>query len=68
MPGHAQYSVASFRMLFIISGILVLAMNLLSGCYLRPRQARYQAAPRPELNALFILPSLAAGVQYDSEP
>ena len=55
-------------MLFIISGILVLAMNLLSGCYLRPRQARYQAAPRPELNALFILPSLAAGVQYDSEP
>ncbi len=33
---------------------------------LRPRQARYQAAPRPELNAPIILPSFAVGVQYDS--
>ena len=31
---------------------------------LRPRQARYQAAPRPEWNAYFILPSLRPTVQF----
>ena len=33
---------------------------------LRPRQARYQAAPRPELNTSIILPSLRPAVQFDS--
>ena len=33
---------------------------------LRPRQARYQAAPRPELNVPIILPSLEDCVQSDS--
>ena len=37
-----------------------------TGDLLRPRQARYQAAPRPELNAPIILPSLEDCVQSDS--
>ena len=37
-----------------------------TGDLLRPRQARYQAAPRPELNVPIILPSLEDCVQSDS--
>ena len=33
---------------------------------LRPRQARYQAAPRPEMEYHFILPSFFRGVQCES--
>ena len=65
-PIYGVITFTTSRKLLINKVKYALALDLLYLSLLRPRQARYQAAPRPELNAPIILPSLEDCVQSDS--